>query len=182
MKTSQLNIEQLIEKCVRQNQEAQLELYNRFYKAMYNTAFRILKNTQEAEDIMQEAFLNAFTKISTLENPSLFSAWLKRITVNLSITALKKGNKLYEVALENSSYSLKDVEEENSIEVNTIQTREILKKLQDLKPSYRLILSLHFIEGYDYEEIGEIMELKQGNVRTLISRAKESLRKKLQVA
>lgn len=90
MKINQLNIEQLIEKCIHQNQEAQLEIYDRFYKATYNTAYRILKDTQEAEDVMQEAFLNAFTKIGTLENAFLFSAWLKKITINLSIGALKK--------------------------------------------------------------------------------------------
>lgn len=181
MKTNQLNIEQLIEKCARQNQDAQLEVYNRFYKAMYNTAFRILKNTQEAEDVMQEAFLNAFTKINTLKNPSLFAAWLKRITVNLSVTALKKGNKLRKVPMENTSYLLAEIDNESSIEEASMKTQEVLKNLQELKPSYRLVLSLHFMEGYDYEEIGDIMELKQGNVRTLISRAKDSLRKKLQM-
>lgn len=180
MKINQLNIEQLIERCLIQNQEAQLEIYNRFYKAMYNTAFRILKDTQEAEDIMQEAFLSAFTKMHTLENRAMFSAWLKRITINLSIGALKKGNRLQKVSIDTIPYSLSETEETDKTEDTQMKAEEIIKTLQELKSSYRIVLSLHFIEGYDYDEISEIMSLTQGNVRTLISRGKESLRKKLQ--
>lgn len=181
MKINQLNTEQLIERCLIQNQEAQLEIYNRFYKAMYNTAYRILKDTQEAEDIMQEAFLSAFTKMHTLENTATFSAWLKRITINLSIGALKKSNRLQKVSMDTISYSLSETEETDEIGDTQIKAEEIIKSLQKLKPSYRIVLSLHFIEGYDYDEISEIMSLTQGNVRTLISRGKDSLRKKLQV-
>lgn len=181
MKINQLNIEQLIERCLIQNQEAQLEIYNRFYKAMYNTAYRILKDTQEAEDIMQEAFLSAFTKMHTLENTAMFSAWLKRITINLSIGALKKNNRLQKVSMDTISYSLSETEETDEIGDTQIKAEEIINSLQKLKPSYRIVLSLHFIEGYDYDEISEIMNLTQGNVRTLISRGKDSLRKKLQV-
>lgn len=184
MKINQLNTEQLIERCLIQNQEAQLEIYNRFYKAMYNTAYRILKDTQEAEDIMQEAFLSAFTKMHTLENTATFSAWLKRITINLSIGALKKSNRLQKVSMDTISYSLsetEETEETDETEDTLIKAEEIIKSLQKLKPSYRIVLSLHFIEGYDYDEISEIMSLTQGNVRTLISRGKDSLRKKLQV-
>ena len=181
MKINELNIEELIDKCILQNQEAQLEVYNRFYKAMYNTAFRILKNTQEAEDVMQDAFLKAFTKIDTLENTTLFSAWLKRITINLSISTLKKENRLQKVPMETISYSLIETEEVYRDEDSLMKAQEVIKNLQELKSSYRVVLSLHFIEGYDYEEISEIMKLTQGNVRTLISRGKESLRKKLQV-
>ena len=181
MKINELNIEQLIEKCVLQNHEAQLEVYNRFYKAMYNTAYRILKNTQEAEDVMQDAFLKAFTKIGTLENTALFSAWLKRITVNLSISALRKGNRLHKVPMETISYTLTEEEEIYKNENSSMKAQEVIKNLQELKSSYRVVLSLHLIEGFDYEEISEIMNLTQGNVRTLISRGKDSLRKKLQV-
>ena len=181
MKINQLNIEQLIEKCILQNQEAQLEVYNRYYKAMYNTAYRILKNTQEAEDVMQDAFLNAFTKLDTLENTSLFTAWLKRITINLSIYALKKSQRLHKVSMDSISYSLTETEEECNNENSVMKAQEVIKNLHELKSSYRIVLSLHFIEGYDYEEISEIMNLKPGNIRTLISRGKESLRKKLKV-
>ena len=84
------NTEELIARCRVNDQNAQLEIYNRFYKAMYNTALRIIKDTAEAEDVMQEAFLTAFTKLSSLDNDQLFAAWLKRIVVNASLTAIRK--------------------------------------------------------------------------------------------
>jgi len=181
LKTSQLNIEQLIDKCLLQDQEAQLEIYDRYYKAMYNIAYRILKNNAEAEDIMQEAFLKAFTKLNTLEKSTMFGAWLKRIVINLSIGALKKESKMPKVPVNEVEFCLSENDEFKDAEINISKTNELLQGLNKLKDSYRLVLSLHFIEGYDYKEISEIMNVTQGNVRTLISRGKESLRKKLQV-
>ncbi|GGX26948.1 RNA polymerase sigma factor [Aquimarina muelleri] len=180
MSLTQLNTEQLIAKCREQDQNAQLETYNRYYKAMYNTAYRILKNTAEAEDIMQESFLTAFTKLSMLENNALFGAWLKRIVINMCLTASRKKNTHNEVAFETVEYTLIDndgIPEEN---LTSIKTDTILNTLMQLKDSYSTALSLHLIEGYDYEEICIIMNISYSNCRTLISRAKESLRKKLQ--
>ena len=93
MTPTQLNNEQLIELCKSGNQSAQLEIYNRYYKAMFNTSLRIVKNNFEAEDIMQDSFLMAFTKIKTLKNHAKFGSWLKRIVVNNSIYHYKKNNK-----------------------------------------------------------------------------------------
>lgn len=180
MSLTQLNTEQLIAKCRERDQNAQLETYNRYYKAMYNTALRIIKDTAEAEDIMQEAFLTAFTKLSMLEDNKMFGAWLKRIVINASLTASRKKDVHREVALETVEYALTDstgiIEEDlTSVKVNTV-----LNTLTQLKDSYSTALSLYLIEGYDYEEICQIMNISYSNCRTLISRAKESLRKKLQ--
>jgi len=91
------NIEALIKLCLSGNQLAQLEIYNRYYKAMYNTSYRIVGNSFEAEDIMQESFLTAFTKLDKLKEIKTFSAWLKRIVINNSIRAFNKNNKHDEV-------------------------------------------------------------------------------------
>jgi len=100
--------------CTLGNQRAQMEVYNRYNKAMYNTAYRIVKDRAEAEDVMQDSFLTAFTKLDSLKEKVTFGSWLKRIVI------------------------------------------------------------------YDYEEISEIMNISYANCRTTISRAKESLRNKLQ--
>ena len=84
------NIEQLIQLCKSGNQSAQLEVYNRYYKAMYNIAFRIVKDSFEAEDIMQDSFLTAFTKLESLKDSVTFGSWLKRIVTNNSIYHYKK--------------------------------------------------------------------------------------------
>ncbi|WP_179320204.1 RNA polymerase sigma factor [Winogradskyella helgolandensis] len=179
MTSTNQNIEQLLQLCQSGNQRAQLEIYNRYNKAMYNTAIRIVKDSFKAEDIMQESFLTAFTKLNTLQDTNLFGAWLKRIVVNNSIGYYNKAVKQNEVPLDNVIYKVEDDNGINETEQHSEKVKLILDAMKTLKPNYSLSLSLHLIEGYDYEEIGEIMNLSYANCRTLISRAKESLRKKL---
>ncbi len=179
MTSTNQDIEQLLLLCCSGNQRAQLEVYNRYNKAMYNTAIRIVKDSFKAEDIMQESFLTAFTKLNTLDDTKLFGAWLKRIVVNNSIAHYNKTNKQNEVSLDTVMYK---VEDDNGIEEcsqSTDKVKQIMKVMKTLKPNYSLGLSLHLIEGYDYEEICDIMNISYANCRTMISRAKESLRKKL---
>lgn len=183
MKLTELNNEQLVEKCRECNQNAQLEIYNRYYKAMYNTSLRIIKDTAEAEDIMQEAFLTAFTKLPMLKDAKMFGSWLKKIVINSSLTAIKKRNNYKEIPLENVEYSLSETEDGFEKEnVSNVKANMVLVTLEQLKESYSTVLSLHLIEGYDYEEICQILNISSANCRTLISRAKESLRKKIQFA
>ena len=179
MTSTNQDIEQLLSHCCSGNQRAQLEIYKRYNKAMYNTAIRIVKDSYKAEDIMQESFLTAFTKLKTLEDTKLFGAWLKRIVVNNSIAHYNKTAKRNEVPLESVIYKVEDdigIEENSQ---NHDKVKQIMRVMKTLKPNYSLGLSLHLIEGYDYEEICEIMNISYANCRTLISRAKESLRKKL---
>jgi len=179
---TQLNTEQLIARCREQDQNAQLETYNRYYKAMFNTALRILKDAAEAEDIMQESFITAFTKLSMLEDNAMFGAWLKRIVINSSLTIARKKSIHKEVALETVEYALTEDSDYIEGNINSAKIDTILNTLAQLKTSYSTVLSLHLIEGYDYEEICQIMDISYSNCRTLISRAKESLRKKLYYA
>jgi RNA polymerase sigma-70 factor (ECF subfamily) len=175
------HINDLVARCQKGDQRAQMEVYERYYKAMYNTSVRIVKDTAEAEDIMQEAFLKAFSKINTLQEVSTFGAWLKRIVVNLSINSFNHKVKLNEVTY-NDELKNEAVESEGIILENDSKNekvKKILRTLNNLKENYRVALTLHLIEGYDYEEIGEILNLSYANCRTTISRAKESLRKKL---
>ncbi|BAO77133.1 DNA-directed RNA polymerase specialized sigma subunits, sigma24 homologs [Winogradskyella sp. PG-2] len=156
-----------------------MEVYNRYNKAMYNTAIRIVKDSFKAEDIMQESFLTAFTKLNTLQDTKVFGSWLKRIVVNNSIAHYNKTSKQNKVPLDNLLYKVEDdtgIEESNH---NNEKVKQIMNVMKTLKPNYSLGLSLHLIEGYDYEEICDIMDISYANCRTMISRAKESLRKKL---
>ncbi|ULC60876.1 RNA polymerase sigma factor [Flaviramulus sp. BrNp1-15] len=184
MTPTQLNTEQLIELCKTGNQSAQLEIYNRYYKAMYNTSYRIVKNSFEAEDIMQDSFLTAFTKLESLKDVKIFGAWLKRIVINNSIYHYKKNNKNREVPLDDLLYKIEDNSNgiESDYEFTNLKAQQVLNTMKTLKDNYRIALTLNLIEGYDYEEICEIMNVSNANCRTLISRAKESLRQKLQTA
>ena len=176
------HIKDLVARCMKGEQRAQMEIYDRYYKAMYNTSLRIVKDTAEAEDIMQEAFLKAFTKIKSFKGDSTFGAWLKRIVVNLSINAYNKKVKLNQVSYNDEIKN--EIEEQDGLvlqeDSKNQKVKKVLNALNGLKANYRICLSLHLIEGYDYEEICEILNMSYANCRTTISRAKESLRKKLQ--
>lgn len=165
------------------DRRAQTAIYDRYYRAMYNTALRIVKDSATAEDIMQESFLSAFTKLGTFKGEVTFGAWLKRIVINNSIYQYRKGQKHQEVGLEGVMYKVedKDVTESDSGRTERM-AQKVLETLNELKDNYRISLTLHLIEGYDYEEICEITGMSYGSCRTTISRAKESLRKKLTVS
>ncbi len=150
-----------------------MQLYKLYYKAMYNSALRILKNEFEAEDLMQEAFLSAFTKLNDFKEEVTFGAWLKRIVINKSLTQLKKNNRYNEVKME---IVTNDVEEVTNVNYNTLNTKDILSAINSLKDNYRIILTLSLIEGYDNEEIAQILNYSNENVRTTISRAKNKLK------
>ena len=157
-----------------------MEIYDRYYHAMYNTALRIVKDPATAEDVLQESFLSAFTKLETFKGEVTFGAWLKRIVINNSIYEYRKQQKLQQVPLESVLYKVEDYDGAETDQGSTKRmAQKVLETLRQLKDSYRVSLTLHLIEGYDYEEISEIMDISYGNCRTMISRAKNSLRKKL---
>lgn len=174
------HIDPLLKRCLKGEQRAQLEIYNRYYKAMYNTAVRIVKDDMEAEDVMQESFLSAFTKLDSFKGEVTFGAWLKRIVINNSIYHYRKKRKRNEVDLENLMYKVEDTDEVVPDHGSTERkAQKVLEAMGRLKDNYRISLTLHLIEGYDYEEISSIMDISYANCRTTISRAKESLRKKM---
>ncbi len=176
LESKKTHINQLLERCKKNDSTAQMQVYKGYYKAMYNTAYRILKDEFEAEDLIQEAFLTAFTKLNTFKGEVAFGAWLKRIVVNKSLTQLKKNNRYDEVKLEViPNYEI----EETSIGYDSIEVKEVLNHLQNLKDNYRIVLTLNLIEGYDYEEIAQILNYTNENVRTTISRAKKKLKQVL---
>ena len=143
---------------------------------MYNTAFRILNDSYEAEDIMQDSFLAAFTKLNSFSGSVTFGAWLKRIVINNSISALKSKKRLDTIPLDKVDYKNFNEEEVN---YNVTDVKELLNKVNELKSNYKIALTLNLIEGYDYEEIAQIMDISYENSRTTVSRAKNKLRQLL---
>ena len=119
MKTPKTDHNLLIEKCKQGDDRALMEIYNRYYKAMYNTSIRIVKNNYEAEDIMQEAFITAFKKLDKLENTENFGAWLKRIVVNKSIEIYKKNISKNESEIDDKLYKLESIDSCNDKALET---------------------------------------------------------------
>lgn len=178
METNQPHITKLVQLCKKSDRNAQLQLYKAYYKAMFNSAFRILKDSFEAEDVMQEAFLAAFTKLNTYKEEVTFGAWLKKIVINKALSQLKKNNTYRDVKMAIVNTEKLSDEEEN-IDFTKLEARSVLGILNNLKNNYRLVLTLNLIEGYDYDEIAQIMNYTNENVRTTISRAKKKLRQEI---
>ncbi len=158
------------------DQRAQMRIYDRYSKAMYNTAHRIVKHSAEAEDVMQEAFIKAFDKIDTFRGEVSFGAWLKRIVINQSIYRYRQLQRNRSQPLEDLLYKVAQEPEADSPPEQQ-RAREVVRAMQGLKENYRVALTLHLLEGYDYEEIATITGMSYANCRTTISRAKKSLRK-----
>jgi len=172
------NIHQdLINECMRGDQQAQFRIYKLYYKSMYNTSLRILNDTLEAEDVIQEAFLSAFEKIGTYRQEVSFGAWLKRIVINRSLDHLKKRKMVFEPVEEKF-----DMADESGQENGSLTEEELLEKLEiirnaidSLPDGYRIILSLYLLEGYDHDEIAGIMNISPSTSRSQYARARKKL-------
>jgi RNA polymerase sigma-70 factor (ECF subfamily) len=163
--------EDLIRLCQEGNQRAQLEIYKTYYRAMYNASLRIVNNTAEAEDIMQDSFLDAFQHLNEYKGTSSFGSWLKRIVINNSLDALKKNTGLSFV----EEYDHEIPEEDDQEDDGSARVEEIKKGISELPDDYRVVLSLYLLEGYDHEEIGDILKISGNTSRIRYFRAKQKL-------
>ncbi|MCI2228012.1 RNA polymerase sigma factor [Polaribacter sp. MSW13] len=176
MKSTKQIHQPIIDKCKNNNCKAQMQLYNLYCKAMILVAFRYVKDRFIAEDIMQEAFIKAFKNINTYKNEVAFGAWLKRIVINQSIDYLKK-NKLKLVSI-NEETITKINEDDWKVEC-TVSVDKIINEINNLKEKYRLVLTLYLLEGYDHQEISEVLQITENTSRTHLLRGKKILKEKL---
>jgi RNA polymerase sigma-70 factor (ECF subfamily) len=141
---------------------------------MLNVAFRIVGNSAEAEDVLQEAFLDAFNKIKDFRQDTTFGLWIKQIVVNRSINQLRK-RKLELIELEGEQIeNIADEVEEDDEEVK-YKAAQVKEAMNELPEGYRLVISLYLLEGYDHEEIGQILNITENTSRTQFLRAKRKL-------
>lgn len=164
----------LVDSCKQGEASGFRKLYELYAKAMFNTAFRILNNQAEAEDVLQESFTDAFRHIHSFANRSSFGSWLKQIVVNKSINALRK-RRLELVDIDKVWVS--EIPDDNHVDENEIQLKvqEVRKAILLLPDGYRTVLTLYLLEGYDHEEISQIMGLAESTTRTQYMRAKQKL-------
>jgi RNA polymerase sigma factor (sigma-70 family) len=165
----------LIDGCKTGDQKAQFQIYKLYYKAMFNTSLRIVSDTMEAEDIMQESFLSAFEKIDMYSGTVSFGAWLKKIVINRSLDSLNRKKAIFEDI--DTHAGIKDSSGEDFAQKEEIDIRveEVKKAIERLPDGYRIILSLYLLEGYDHDEIGEILSITSSTSRSQLSRAKQKL-------
>jgi RNA polymerase sigma factor (sigma-70 family) len=167
--------QEFIDGCKAGDQKAQFHIYKLYYKAMYNTSLRIVNDTMEAEDIMQESFLSAFEKIETYSGTVSFGAWLKKIVINRSLDVLGKKKAVFEDI--ESHIGIRDDSHDDSVRDDEVDVRvgEVKEAIEQLPDGYRVILSLYLLEGYDHDEIAEILKITSSTSRSQLSRAKQKL-------
>jgi len=161
----------LVEKSKAGDRGAQFQLYEHYVNAMYNVCMRLLGSKEDAEDVLQDSFVEAFKKLNSFRYESTFGSWLKRIVVNKSINFLKL-KKTPVTTLENHEYYLTEESTQN------IEERDIdkIKKGIDLLPNgFKQIINLYLIEGYDHSEISEILEISTSTSKSQYHRSKKRL-------
>ena len=167
----------LVNDCRNGNRNAQFEIYKLYANAMYNVALRIVNDEAEAEDVLQEAFLDAFNRIADFRQETTFGLWLKQIVINRAINYLRKRKAEFvsidevEIADE-PSYN----EEETHLKIETIKAA-----INELPDGYRVVLTLYLFEGYDHEEIAHILKITENTSRSQYMRAKKKLNSLLEM-
>jgi RNA polymerase sigma-70 factor (ECF subfamily) len=165
----------LIEQCRQGNSKAQFRLYNKYAIAMYNLAYRMLNNREDAEDMLQETFTECFRNLNSFRFESTFGAWLKRIMINKCVNHTRK-NKINLTFYDDLPADICDDDEDIVYE-----TEKIFKSIEKLPDGYRIILTLYLLEGYDHSEISQILGISESTSKSQYSRAKEKLRNLLKI-
>ncbi len=163
----------IVERSKKGERKAQYQLYKLYAKAMFNICLRLMGQHEEAEDMLQEAFTDAFRRLHTFEFKSSFGAWLKRIVINRCINELKR-KKTNLVLMEEI---VSDETETNDFEQKNIEkdVKKIHKAIEKLADGYRVIFSLYLLEGYDHKEIAQILNITESTSKSQYMRAKRKL-------
>ena len=170
--------EELIQRCREGDRQAYYQLYKLYSRSMYNVGFRIVNNTEEAEDVLQEAFISAFKNLHHYRGDATFGAWLKRIVVNKAINYLKK--KKMERFPDDEKWDVQEEIVADEFESFPFSVEKVKSAIESLPDGYRTVLSLYLLEGYDHGEIAGIMGITESTSKSQFNRSKKKLKELLE--
>lgn len=177
--------EDIVLGCKRGRAKAQSLLYDKYCGAMLGIAMRYSDNQTEAEDVLQEAFLNIFKKIESFEgkNEGSLTLWIKTIVINAALTNNRK-NKKHNFTDDVDDFKIADEEDrynfgESIEDLQNIQVAKIMSALKELPIGYRTVFNLYVVEGYSHQEIAEILEVSENTSKSQLSKARKFLKVKL---
>lgn len=174
---SQTNIHELIARCIKNDEQAQFALYNMHKAKLKGLCRRYARSDEDAEDIFQEAFVQVFRSLPTLQNPNTLSAWMRQIFVRTAINYYNKHLKNYEyVSEEPLRY---ESNSEHHLILSELSREELVKVINKLPDGYRVIFNMYAIDGFAHAEIAAQLGITESTSKSQYSRAKEWLRKKL---
>lgn len=170
------NLDQYIRKCVKNDREAQLKIYQLYSPVLYGLCLKYMRNTDDAKDVFQEAFVIAFQKMEQYKFEGSFEGWLKRIFINKLLETLNKRKK---GVLFLDVYETDIAEEEEEIELVPIEQEKLLEYIQELPDQYRTVFNLYVFEKMKHKEIAQLLEINEGTSKSNLNRAKSILKKKI---
>ena len=160
----------VVEKCKQNDRSAQLQLYRKYCDGMFIVAMRFVKNSDDAEDVLQESFIKAFQKLHQFKGDVTFGAWLKRIVINKSIDYLKS-KKQRLVELDEVHLKVIDTDTNDKWLVDDTTTLDQIKQaINSLPDKYKYVVMLFLVEGYDHQEISQILNITEVASRTQLYR------------
>ncbi|MEZ5073012.1 MAG: sigma-70 family RNA polymerase sigma factor [Bacteroidales bacterium] len=168
----------VIESCMKGDVRAQYQLYSLYAKAMYNICYRMTNVQEDAEDMLQESFSYAFSKLGSFRFESSFGAWLKRIVVNTCINHLKKRR----IDLVYPEHPMEAPEEDDPVDYGEVrfQAERVRTAMEALPDGYRVVFSLYLLEGYDHKEISDILGITESTSKSQFLRAKQKIKEILE--
>lgn len=169
-----MGLKQLIENCKNNDTQAQSELYKLFSSKLFSVCLKYSKNTAEAEDNLQDAFLTIFEKIKQFKHKGSFEGWLKRITVNTVLQRYRK-EKVFDIITD-------EIADDNNIDIedNDVSIDYLLKIIQELPDRYRLVFNLYVLDGYSHNDIAQMLEINIGTSKSNLARARQILKKTIE--
>jgi RNA polymerase sigma-70 factor (ECF subfamily) len=168
----------LIQRCKKGDRLAQNELYRHFVGAMYNICRRMMGNDDDAQDMLQDSFIDAFSKLNKLQSPETFPAWLKRIVVNNCINELRKRKNIF-LGLE-EDVDFEDAPEIENEYANT-KAKKILSAMDKISEGCKVVANLYLFDGYDHKEIAQILSITESASKAQYSKAKAKIRNILEI-
>lgn len=169
-----MSLDQLIQKCKKNDTKAQSDLYKLFSSKLFALCLKYSRNHAEAEDNLQDAFVTIFKKISQYNYKGSFEGWLKRIVINTALQRYRdKG--VFNIIKEEH---FKDVYVE--VETDTIDIDFLLNSIQELPDRYRLVFNLYVLDGYSHKEIAKMLNISTGTTKSNLARARMILKDKIE--
>ncbi len=167
----------LIEKCIVNDRKAQYQFYEKYSPKLYGVCMRYAKTGIDAEDILQEGFIKVFKFLKDYRGEGSFEGWLRKIMVTTAMNFYKKKN-LFSRDIEPETIKI-PFRNDHEI-LAAMSHKELLSFIHELPEGYRMVFNLNTIEGYSHKEIGEIMQISVNTSKSQLSRAKSSLRKRIE--
>jgi RNA polymerase sigma factor (sigma-70 family) len=170
----------IIEGCVAGKRSAQSALYRKFSAVMLAVCLRYAQNRDEAEDILQEAFLKIFQNIRSYRKEGSFEGWMKRVMINHALNYYRKNRKLpfhEDISSINETEIMEN--EEQAVSHAPVSAEKLIALIQMLPPGYRMVFNMYVFEEYSHKEISETLNISENTSKTQLLKARRMLRKKL---